>query len=85
MEIFAKLPVLLRHLNITEKDNNQLLDVVLPFLNRHKHRLPLQLGAQDFMIRSSDSHAAAVYVKLFDLRDNEAFATNVKVVYDQWA
>lgn len=84
MEIFEQLPALVRHLNITEKDHDQLLDVVLPFLHRHHHRQPLQLGAKHFMLQSSEFHAAAVYVKLLAVRENESFAVNVKAVFDQW-
>lgn len=83
MEILSQLPLLTRHLNITEKDHDQLLDAVRPLLHRHQHRQPLQLGAQDFMVQSADLHAAAVYVKLLDLRDNEAFSVNVKAIFEQ--
>lgn len=84
MEIFSQLPSLTQRLNITEKDHDQLLDAVRPFLHRHQHRQPLQLGAQRFMVQSSELHAAAVFVKLLDVRDTEPFAVNVKAVFDQW-
>lgn len=84
MEIFDQLPALLRHLNIPEKDHDQLLDAVRPFLNRHQHRESLQTGARSFMLQSAEFHAGAVYVKLLDVHQDEAFAVNVNAVFDKW-
>lgn len=76
------MPPLLQHLSTcAESDLDGLLNAIVVFLHRRRHRATLQRSAGACLRDIARTHdAAAVFVKLTQLRHNEATAANVQWV-----